>query len=78
VATADRLNIPSLTAGRARDFSSPYETTHPPVQWVRRTVSPELKQPESEADHSTPSSAKVRNVGAPLAPPTIRHKIGLN
>jgi len=33
------------------------ETNHPPIQWV-----PGLKQPDREADHSPPSSAKVKNV----------------
>jgi hypothetical protein len=34
--------------------------THPPIQWVAGTLSLGLKQPEREADHSPPSSAKVK------------------
>jgi hypothetical protein len=33
----------------------------PPVQWVSGAVSPEVKRPGLEADHSPPSSAEVKN-----------------
>jgi hypothetical protein len=33
------------------------ERTQPPIQWVPRGV----KQPGSEADHSSPSSTEVKN-----------------
>jgi len=34
--------------------------THPPIQWVR-LLFPGVKRPEREADHSPPSSTKVKN-----------------
>jgi hypothetical protein len=43
--------------------------TQPPIWWVPGTISPGLKWPGREADHSPPSSAKVENGGAvPLFP----------
>jgi len=35
--------------------------TQPPIQWVLEALSGGLKQPVHEADHSPPSSAKVKN-----------------
>jgi len=35
--------------------------THPPIQWVSGALSQEVKRPESEADHLSPSSAEVKN-----------------
>jgi hypothetical protein len=36
--------------------------TQPPVQWVPGVLSPGVKaRPESDADHSPPSSAEVEN-----------------
>jgi hypothetical protein len=34
----------------------------PPIQWVPRALSPGLKRPEREADHSTPASAEVKKM----------------
>jgi hypothetical protein len=36
----------------------------PPIQWVPGAVSPEVKRPSREADHSPPSSTEVKNGGA--------------
>jgi hypothetical protein len=33
----------------------------PPIQWVLDALSPEVKRPGREADHSPPSSAEVKN-----------------
>jgi hypothetical protein len=38
--------------------------TQPPIQWVLGTLSPGVKRPGRQADHSPPSSAKVKNGGA--------------
>jgi hypothetical protein len=52
-----------------RLFSTPqrpdrlWGSTHPPIQWVPGDLSPEVKRPGSEADHSPPSSAKAKNGG---------------
>jgi hypothetical protein len=35
--------------------------TQPPIRWVLRALSPGVKQPGCEADHSPPSSAEVKN-----------------
>jgi hypothetical protein len=40
------------------------ESTQPPIPWVHGALSPEVKLPELEADHSPPSSAEVKNGGA--------------
>jgi hypothetical protein len=43
-----------------------------PVQWVLGALSPEVEQPEREADHLLPSSAEVKNSGAvPPVPDTL-------
>jgi hypothetical protein len=38
--------------------------TQPPLRWVPGTLSPGVKRPGREADHSPPSSAEVKNGGA--------------
>jgi hypothetical protein len=35
--------------------------TQPPVQWIPGAISPVVKLPGREADHSPPSSAEVKN-----------------
>jgi hypothetical protein len=35
--------------------------TQPPMQWVQGVLSPGVKRPGREADHSPPSSAEVKN-----------------
>jgi hypothetical protein len=42
--------------------------TQPSIQWVTGNVSPEVKRLGSEADHSPPSSAQVKNDGAIPSP----------
>jgi hypothetical protein len=36
-------------------------STQPPIQWVTGSLSLEVKRPGSEAEHSPPSSAEVKN-----------------
>jgi hypothetical protein len=36
--------------------------TQPPIHWVPGALSPGIKRPGREADHSPPSSAEVKNV----------------
>jgi hypothetical protein len=36
--------------------------TEPPIQWVPEALSPEVKRPEREADHSPPSSTEVKYI----------------
>jgi hypothetical protein len=35
--------------------------TQPSIQWVPEALSPEVKRPGCETDHSPPSSAEVKN-----------------
>jgi hypothetical protein len=55
--------------------------TQPPIQWIPGVLSPGIKQlvPGHEADHSPPSSAKVKNVWCYTStPPVCFHGIVLN
>jgi hypothetical protein len=44
------------------------EPTHLPNQWVEEAISPGVKRPGREADHSPPSSAEVKNAAAIPSP----------
>jgi hypothetical protein len=44
--------------------------TQPPIQWVPRTLSPEVKRPGREAYHSPPSSAEVKNARSYTSTPS--------
>jgi hypothetical protein len=46
--------------------------TQPPIQWVPGALSLEVKRPERESDHSTPSSAEVKNAWSYTSTPPIR------
>jgi hypothetical protein len=48
----------SIVSGPARGLSQP------PIQWVSGALSPEVRRPGREADHSSPPSAEVKNGGA--------------
>jgi hypothetical protein len=52
-------------------------TTQPPIRWIPGTLSPGIKQPGREADHSPASSAEVKNGEAIPALPHMSswHKI---
>jgi hypothetical protein len=39
-------------------------STQPPIQWAPGAVSPGLKRPGREADHSPPTSARSRKYGS--------------
>jgi hypothetical protein len=43
--------------------------THPPIQWVLAVVSPGVKRQRLEDDHSSSSSAEIKNGVAILALP---------
>jgi hypothetical protein len=45
--------------------------TQPPIQWVPRALSLGVKLPGSEADHSPPSSAEVKDVWSHTSTPPI-------
>jgi hypothetical protein len=56
-----------LESGRGQDFLLPTPSrpvlgpTQSPIQWVPGALSPEVKRPGREADHSPPTSAEVKN-----------------
>jgi hypothetical protein len=56
----------SLSPGRAKNFlfstsSRPdMGSTQPPIRWVLGALSPAVKRPGHEADHSPPTSAGVK------------------
>jgi hypothetical protein len=43
----------------------------PPIQWVPGVLSLGVKRPGSEADHSPPSSAEVKNAWSHTSTPPI-------
>jgi hypothetical protein len=43
----------------------------PPIQWVPGALSPGIKRPERETDHSPPSCAEVKN-GGTIPPLPVR------
>jgi hypothetical protein len=45
--------------------------TQPPIQWVSRALPLGVKWPGHEADHSPPSSAKVKNAWSYTSTPPI-------
>jgi hypothetical protein len=45
---------------------------HPPTQWVPGALSLGVKRPVREADHSTTSSAEVKNSSSHTSTPPIR------
>jgi hypothetical protein len=74
IATGYRLDGRTSIPGRDKIFifSIASRLALGPTQLVPGTVSSGVKQPRSEAVHSTPSSAEVKNAGAipslPLMP----------
>jgi hypothetical protein len=61
----DRCSIPCVVS---RCFSTKYRPAvghiQAPIQWVPGARYPGLKQPRRDGDHSTPTSAEVKNSGA--------------
>jgi hypothetical protein len=57
-------NVIFLSFATSRPALGPIQT---PIHWITGALSPRVKWPESEGDHSPPSSAEVKNDGA--APP---------
>jgi hypothetical protein len=63
---AGRLKGQSLRPGTVKDFhfsilSRPaLGSTQRPIQWIQEALSPEVKQRAHEADHSSPTTSKVK------------------
>jgi hypothetical protein len=68
IATGYWLDGTGSIPGMARLFSTHSRPalgpTQPPIEWIPGAISPGVKRPGSEADHSSPSSAEVKNGGA--------------
>jgi hypothetical protein len=71
IATGYRAGRPrgwSSSPGRVKNFlfsTSPRPSprpTQPPMQWIAWVLSPAIKRPGREADHSSPTSAKVKKI----------------
>jgi hypothetical protein len=64
---AGRQRGRSSSPGRVKNFlfstsSRPVPgSTQPPIQWVPGALSPGVKRPGREADHSPPTTAEVKN-----------------
>jgi hypothetical protein len=53
--------------------------TNPPIQWVLGALSPGIKRPGHEADHSSPSSAEVKEwLALYFHPPVRLHSVVLS
>jgi hypothetical protein len=50
-------------------------STLPPIQWVPGVLSPGVKRPGHEADHSPPTSAEARNTGICTSTPIRLHGV---
>jgi hypothetical protein len=70
----DRWNLISTSAIQYYYYYYYYllGPTQPAIQWVPGALSLEVKRPGREADHSPPSSAKVKNAWSYTSTPPIR------
>jgi hypothetical protein len=59
MATVKRNHFTYLFSMSSRPALGP---TQPPIQWVPWTLSPGVKRPGHEADHSPPTSAEVKKM----------------
>jgi hypothetical protein len=49
--------------GRAIFFSSPYFPDWTPIEWVPEALSQGVKRPGREANHTSPFSSELKNIG---------------
>jgi hypothetical protein len=75
-----RVGVQVLVRARIFSISSRLALvpSQPPIQWVPGALSWGVKQPGCEADHSPPTSAKVKNVDLYVHSPIHLHGILLN
>jgi hypothetical protein len=59
-------------------FRPTLEPTQPPIQWILGALSPGVKWLGHEADHSLPSSAKVKNMWCFTSIPVYLHGVMLS
>jgi hypothetical protein len=73
-----------LSPGRVKNFlfsksSRPaLRSTQPPIQWVPGALSPGVKWPRREVDHSPPTSAEVKKIWIYTSTPIRLHGVVLN
>jgi hypothetical protein len=83
IATSYGLDCCGSSPGRGKRFSLFHSIQaasgpiHPPIQWVPRSVSPGVKRPEREADHSPLSNAEVKNGTATSSIPHTSSWLGV-
>jgi hypothetical protein len=58
---SDTLSLSSILILSCFCVRSRRGPTQPPIQWVPGIIPPYIKRPGREADHSPPSSAKIKN-----------------
>jgi hypothetical protein len=49
-------------------------STQPPIQWVPGALSPKVKRPGREADHSPPTSAEIKKMWIYTSTPAYAFK----
>jgi hypothetical protein len=73
---AGRLRGRSSSPGRVKNFLFSKSSrpalgyTQPPNQWIPGALSPTVKRPGREADHSSPASAEVKKMWIYTSTPT--------
>jgi len=60
------------TSGDKLSLQWQFVLTQPPIQWVTGALSPGVKRPDREADHSPPSTAEVKNAWSYTSTPQLR------
>jgi hypothetical protein len=72
----DRVSIPGRDSDGVFLFATASRPTlglsQPPIQCVAEAFTPEVKRQGREADHSSPSSAEVKNAWSYTSTPPIR------
>jgi hypothetical protein len=53
--------VPKMAVASYLGLKNWLGSTHPPMQWVLGAISPGVKRPGREANHSPPTSAEVKN-----------------
>jgi hypothetical protein len=65
----------ALKSGKSLNGARPaLGSTQPPTQWEPGALSPGVKRPGHEADHSPPTSAEFKNIGVCIPTPKYAFK----
>jgi hypothetical protein len=68
----------SSSPGGVKNFYFCKLSTQPPVQWVPGALSPGVKRPGREDDHSPPTSAEVKKIWIYTSTPIRLHGVVFN